>query len=66
MGQNGRHDRGIETRDIASGFNAVFHRGDGTSVKVWGRTEGEAEQKLFERLRDRGVDSDDVEEVDDV
>lgn len=65
MTENNRQKRGIETRDVASGFNAVFHRGDGTAMKVWGRSERAARQKLHDRMERRGINPDEVGRVED-
>jgi len=42
------HPTGIETRECASGWQAVLHNGDGTSVKFWGPTEQQAERRAQE------------------
>jgi len=42
------HRSGVETRDLASGWQGVLHHGDGTVTKVWAPTEAQAEQKAQE------------------
>jgi len=44
-GEDTEHPRGIETRDLASGWQGILHHGDGTSTKFWAPTEAEAERK---------------------
>lgn len=46
------HPSGIETRDVASGWQGVVHHGDGSVTKTWGRTEAEAEQRAHEVVSD--------------
>jgi hypothetical protein len=44
------HPTGVETRDLASGWQGVVHHGDGSTTKVWAPTKAAAERKAEDYL----------------
>lgn len=44
------HPSGVETRNLASGWQGVAHHGDGTCTKAWAPTEDEAEREATELI----------------
>lgn len=45
-------DRETDTRPLASGWEAVLHRTDGSALKAWGATEDDALENLGEAMAD--------------
>ena len=50
MNDDGDHPSGVETRDVASGWQGVAHHGDGSVTKVWKPTERAARQAAAKLL----------------
>lgn len=42
------HRRGVETQDLASGWQGIVHHGDGTATKTWAPTRAGARRKAQE------------------
>ena len=48
MSDDSEFEPGLETKSLASGYEAMLKHGDGTATSFWGATEDEAERKALE------------------
>lgn len=49
---NSEFEKGIETREVTSGYQGIVKHGDGRATKFWAPTEDEARAKAIDHLRD--------------